>query len=81
MGTWYFFFIFLALFFLVELFSVQIWHKQIKVKPLRSGEVEEGSMVRIQGHFPSPKKSILNFHQEESPLLLYPLHVLLQART
>lgn len=38
-------------------------------------------MVGTQGDIPSPKKSILNFHQERAPVLLYLLHVLLQADT
>nr|XP_019612783.1 PREDICTED: uncharacterized protein LOC109461204 [Rhinolophus sinicus] len=83
-GIWYFFFfIFLALFFLMEFFMAQIQHKQIKVKSVESvaGEVEEGSMVGIQEHIPSPKKSILNFHQEKMLLLLYLLYFLLQVGT
>lgn len=83
-GIWYFFFfIFLALFFLMEFFMAQIRHKQIKVKSVESvaGEVEEGSMVGIQEHIPSPKKSILNFHQEKMLLLLYLLYFLLQVGT
>lgn len=83
-GVWYFFFfIFMALFFLMEFFLAQIRHKQIKVKSVESvaGEVEEGSMVGIQEHIPSPKKSILNFHQEKMLLLLYLLYFLLQVGT
>nr|XP_025707567.1 uncharacterized protein LOC112808621 [Callorhinus ursinus] len=81
-GTWYFFFfIFLALFFLMEFFMAQIWHKQIKVKSVESvaSEIEEGFMVGIQEHVPSLKKSILNFHQEKMLLLLYLLYFLLQV--
>ncbi|XP_044917093.1 uncharacterized protein LOC102899890 isoform X2 [Felis catus] len=80
-GIWYFFFfIFLALFFLMEFFMAQIRHKQIKAKSVESaaGEMEEGSMVGIQENAPSPKKSILNFHQEKTLLLLYLLYFLLQ---
>nr|XP_054361865.1 uncharacterized protein LOC129045592 [Mirounga angustirostris] len=80
-GTWYFFFIFLALFFLMEFFMAQIWHKQIKAKSVESvaSEIEKDSMVGIQEHVPSPKKSILNFHQEKMLLLLYLLYFLLQV--
>ncbi|XP_036107859.1 uncharacterized protein LOC118624035 [Molossus molossus] len=83
-GIWYFFFfIFLALFFLMEFFMAQIRHKQIKVKSVESAaaEVEEGSMVGIQEHVPSPKKSTLNFHREKVLLLLYLLYFLLQVGT
>ena len=81
-GTWYFFFfIFLALFFLMEFFMAQIWHKQTKAKSVESvaSEMEKGSMVGIQEYVPSPKKSILNFHQEKMLLLLYLLYFLLQV--
>jgi hypothetical protein len=80
-GTWYFFyFVFLALFFLMEFFMAQIRHKQVNVTSVESvvGEVEEGSMVAIQEQLPSPKKSILNFHREKMLLLLYLLYFLLQ---
>ncbi|XP_037371247.1 uncharacterized protein LOC119248391 isoform X2 [Talpa occidentalis] len=82
-GIWYFFyFIFLALFFLMEFFMAQIRHKQIKTKSVEHvDEVEEGSMVGIQELAPSPKKSILNFHQERMLLLLYLLYFLLQLLT
>ncbi|XP_039105956.1 uncharacterized protein LOC120243784 [Hyaena hyaena] len=81
-GVWYFFFfIFLALFFLMEFFMAQIRHKQMKAKSVDqvAGEVEEGSMVGLQEHIPSPKKSILSFHQEKMLLLLYLLYFLLQV--
>ena len=57
--------------------------KQIKVKSVESvaGKVGEGSMVRIQEHVPSLKKSSLNFHQEKMLLLLYLLYFLLQVGT
>ncbi|XP_023404748.1 uncharacterized protein LOC111750858 [Loxodonta africana] len=80
-GIWYFFFfIFLAAFFLMEFFMAQIRHKQIKVKSVESGaEAEEGSMVGIQEKISRPKKSILNFHREKMLLLLYLLYFLLQV--
>lgn len=57
-GIWYFFFfVFLSLFFLMEFFMAQIRHKQIKLKSEESvaGEAEEGSMVGIQEQDRSPK--------------------------
>ncbi|KAM4819802.1 uncharacterized protein RHO17_002937 isoform 1-T1 [Thomomys bottae] len=81
-GTWYFFyFIFLALFFLMEFFMAQMRHKQVKVKSAESlaGEAEEGSLVAIQELAPAPRKSLLNFHREKMLLLLYLLYFLLQV--
>ncbi|VTJ68091.1 Hypothetical predicted protein [Marmota monax] len=79
-GTWYlFYFIFLTLFFLMEIFLAQIRHKHSRVKSVVSAtEVEEGSLMGIQEEVTCSKKSTVDFHQEKMLLLLYLLHFLLQ---
>lgn len=85
-GMWYYFyFIFIALFFLMEYFMAQIWHNYTKVKietmqqPENSGEVEKGSMEAIRKQSSSQKIDFLNFHKEKKFLYLYLLHSLLQV--
>ncbi|KAL1784645.1 gap junction beta-3 [Sigmodon hispidus] len=86
LGTWYFFyFIFIALFCLVEVFMTQLRQKQVKVmKSMVSmismvKNLEEGSMVTNKELGPSWTKSILNLHREKILLLLYLLYFLLQV--
>lgn len=86
LGTWYFFyFLFIALFCLVEVFMAQLRQKEVKVMKsmmpmkFRSTDLEEGSMVLEKQLSPSWRRSILNFHQAKMLLLLYLLYVLLQA--
>lgn len=85
-GMWYYFyFIFIALFFLMEYFMAQIRHNYTKVKmetmqqPENSEEVEKGSMEAIRKQSPSQKIALLKFHQEKKLLYLYLLHFLLQV--
>lgn len=82
---YYFYFIFIALFFLMEYFMAQIRHNYTKVKvkttqqPENSGEVQKGSMEAIRKQSPPKKIDFLNFHQEKKLLYLYLLHSLLQV--
>nr|XP_015859972.1 uncharacterized protein LOC107402338 [Peromyscus maniculatus bairdii]XP_042129907.1 uncharacterized protein LOC107402338 [Peromyscus maniculatus bairdii]XP_042129908.1 uncharacterized protein LOC107402338 [Peromyscus maniculatus bairdii] len=85
-GMWYYFyFIFIALFFLMEFFIAQIRHKHIKIKmksmPQESeniAEMEKGSMEAIRKQS-SSQVLFLNFHQEKKLLYLYLFHSLLQV--
>lgn len=85
-GMWYYFyFIFIALFFLMEYFMAQIRHNYTKVKvktmqqPENSEEVEKGSMEATRKQSPSQKIALLNLHKEKKLLYLYLLHSLLQV--
>ncbi|XP_007503894.1 uncharacterized protein LOC103097117 [Monodelphis domestica] len=79
-GLWYFFFfIFLAAFFLMEFFIVHIISGHIKMKVMESiSEVEEGSMVGIQENNQSPKKNTQNIGQQKMLLGLYLFYFFLQ---
>ncbi|XP_040611701.1 uncharacterized protein LOC121143589 isoform X1 [Mesocricetus auratus] len=86
MGTWYFFyFIFIALFCLIEVFMALLREEQVKVmKSMVSmmslaKDLEGGLMVPNKELSISWKKSILNLHREKSLLLLYLLYTLLQV--
>ncbi|XP_015842078.1 uncharacterized protein LOC107399484 [Peromyscus maniculatus bairdii] len=86
LGTWYFFyFVFIALFCLVEVFMTQLRQKHVKaMKSMVSmmsmaRDLEEGSMVPTKELSASWKKSILNLHREKILLLLYLLYFLLQV--
>ncbi|XP_040611705.1 uncharacterized protein LOC121143589 isoform X2 [Mesocricetus auratus] len=88
MGTWYFFyFIFIALFCLIEVFMALLREEQVKVmKSMVSmmslaKDLEGGLMVPNKELSISWKKSILNLHREKSLLLLYLLYTLLQGPT
>ncbi|MEJ1284647.1 hypothetical protein NN561_015633 [Cricetulus griseus] len=85
-GTWYFFyFVFIALFCLVEVFMAQLREEQVKVmKSMVSmmsmaRDLEEGSTVPNKELTASWKRSILNLHREKILLLLYLLYFLLQV--
>ncbi|XP_023360406.1 uncharacterized protein LOC111721094 [Sarcophilus harrisii] len=72
-GLWYFFlFIFLANFFLMEFFIVQILTRQNNMKAIETiSEVELGSMVGIQEATSLPRKNLLNIYMEKMLLFLY----------
>lgn len=85
-GMWYYFyFIFITLFFIMEFFMAQIRHKHTKVKEKsmqetdNTREMEKGTMEAIRKQSPSQETSSQNFHQKKAFLYLYLLHTLLQV--
>ncbi|KAL6088567.1 hypothetical protein STEG23_030561 [Scotinomys teguina] len=85
-GMWYYFyFLFITLFFLMEFVMAQIRHKHVKTKmkskwqePESTVDVGRGSREAVRKQGPSQVTAFLNFHQEKKLLYLYLFHSLLQ---